>query len=76
MTLKSWLEKNYGIKLVFINNLENSGYYLHEEKIMFVSAELPAEIIPTVVLHELGPHLKDEDVVEINLISPGQKSSI
>lgn len=63
MNLTRWLKEKYDIKLVLISKLETPGYYLHSEKLMFVKAELSDEEITTVVLHELGHYLKDEDVI-------------
>lgn len=63
MSIERWLKDSYNIKLVLMSGLEYSGYYLHEEKIMFVNSCLNENEIVAVVLHELGHHLKDEDVI-------------
>lgn len=63
MSLKSWLKDEYDITLVFMDGLENSGYFIHQDNVMFVNPCLSENEMITVVLHELGHHLKDDDVI-------------
>lgn len=62
-TLKRWLDDNYGIQLVLMPGLECAGYYIHEEKIIFVNSNLSEEKMLAVVFHELGHYLRDDDVI-------------